>query len=65
MAQSTQATSLDIKDVSDRIFRITDAAKSTHWFAKNVQTCSEEIAAELTTLLTETQEKLFMIGLKE
>jgi len=65
MAQSTQATSLDIKDVSDRIFRITDAAKSTHWFAKNVQTCSEEIATELTTLLTETQEKLFMIGLKE
>ncbi len=61
IAQNAQATSLDIKDVSGRIFRVTEAAQSTSRFAKNVQSCSEEIAAELTMLLTETQEKLFMI----
>ncbi|MFA5903512.1 MAG: methyl-accepting chemotaxis protein [Desulfobacula sp.] len=61
IAKNAEATSLDIKVVSERIVRVTDAAKSTHRFAKNVQFCSEEIAAELTTLLTETQEKLSMI----
>lgn len=61
IAQNAQATSLDIKDVSGRISRVTKAAQSTSRFAKNVQSCSEEIASELTTLLTETQEKLSMI----
>jgi methyl-accepting chemotaxis protein len=58
IAHNAHATSQDIKDVSQRIFRVTDAARSTNQFAKTVQSCSEEIAAELTLLLAETQEKL-------
>ena len=65
IAQNALATSQDIKDVSERIVRVTKAAQSTNQFAKNVQTCSEEIAAELTLLLTETQGKLSMISLKK
>ena len=65
IAQNVQDTSRDIKDVSERILRVTEAAQSTNQFAKNVQSCSEEIAAELTMLLAETQEKLSMISLKK
>ena len=65
IAQNVQAAGLDIKDVSERISRVREAAQSTHRFAKNVQSCSEEIAAELTMLLTETQEKLSMVGLEK
>lgn len=63
IAQNVQDTNQDIKDVSERIFRVTEAAQSTNRFAKNVQSCSEEIAAELTLLWTETQEKLSLVGL--
>ncbi|MFH2093471.1 MAG: methyl-accepting chemotaxis protein, partial [Pseudomonadota bacterium] len=60
IARNAQATSHDIKDVSDRITKVTQAAQSTSRFAQTVQSLSENIAIELSALLNETRDKLSM-----
>lgn len=57
IAQNTHDTGRDITDVSERMCHVTEAALSTSRFAHNVQSLSEEIAKELTTLLADTREK--------
>ncbi len=57
IAENAHSAGRDITDVSERIFHVTEAALSTSRFAHNVQSLSEEIAKELTTLLADTREK--------
>lgn len=63
IAQNAHAAGRDMTDVSERIFQVTEAARSTSRFADDVQSLSEEIAKELTALLADTREKLSAIGL--
>ncbi|MFH2059834.1 MAG: methyl-accepting chemotaxis protein [Pseudomonadota bacterium] len=65
IARNAQATSHDIKDVSDKITKVTQAAQSTSRFAQTVQSLSENIAIELSALLNETRDKLSMISLSD
>ncbi len=63
IAQNAHEAGRDITDVSERILHVTEAARSTSRFADNVQSLSQEVEEELTTLLTNTREKLSAIGL--
>lgn len=65
IAQNAQATTNDIKDVSKRISKVKETAKVTTRFANDVRSDSEEIAAKLLSLLTETSEKLSLAGFLE
>lgn len=58
IAGNAQATSVEIKDVSDRISEIRDTAQATSRFAADVQSQSEIIALELESLLMDTSSKL-------
>lgn len=61
IAENTQATGVDIKDVSRRILQVKETARSTSRFAHDVRSLSGEIAGELSTLLAETMEKLSQV----
>ncbi len=65
IATNAQATAHEIKQVSQRISRVKQAAQTTRQCAQTVQSHSEEIAGELSLLLTETRTKLSTIGLIE
>ncbi len=65
ITKNARATAHEIKQVSQRISRVKQAAQTTRQFAQTVQSNSEEIAKELSALLTETREKLSTIGLSE
>jgi len=65
IALNAHATTQDIKDVSSRIVKVRQAAKSTRQFAGDVLSYSEQIEARLSDLLNETREKLSRVGLSE
>lgn len=65
IAEHTHATSDNIKDVSDRILKVKEAAQTTSRFAGDVQSYSEQIEANLSGLLAETRQRLSSIGISE
>ena len=65
ISKNADATTTDMKDLSERISRVSDAALTTSELADDVRFHSEDIAAELSSLREEIQTRLSMVSMEE
>jgi len=65
IASNADATTTDMKDLSRRILKVAEAALTTSELADDVQFHSEDIAAELSSLLEQTRTRLSMVSMEK
>jgi len=65
IASNADATTTDMKDLSRRILKVAEAALTTSELADDVQLHSEDIAAELSSLLEQTRTRLSMVSMEK